>query len=41
VLEPDPASSGTLTTAYTYDWMNHVSQVTMTRGSTTQTRTFS
>ena len=42
VVEPDPANqpSGTLTTSYAYDWMNHVSQVTMTRGSTTQTRTF-
>jgi RHS repeat-associated protein len=39
VLEPNPAG-GTLTTSYTYDWMNHVSQVTMTRGSTTQNRTF-
>ena len=42
VVEPDPANppSGTLTTSYTYDWMNHVTLVTMTRGSTTQTRTF-
>ena len=42
VVEPDPANapSGTLTTSYTYDWMNHVSQVAMTRGATTQTRTF-
>jgi RHS repeat-associated protein len=39
VLEPNPAG-GTLTTSYAYDWMNHVSQVTMTRGSTTQNRTF-
>ncbi len=42
VVEPDPnnAPSGTLTTSYTYDWMNHVSQATMARGGTTQTRTF-
>jgi RHS repeat-associated protein len=42
VVEPDPANQpgGTLTTTYTYDWMNHVSGITMTRGSTTQTRTF-
>jgi len=42
VVEPDPANQpgGTLTTTYTYDWMNHVAGVSMTRGSTTQTRTF-
>jgi RHS repeat-associated protein len=42
VVEPDPANqpSGTLTTSYTYDWMGHVTQVTMPRGATTQTRTF-
>jgi YD repeat-containing protein len=42
VVEPDPLNQpgGTLTTNYTYDWMNHVTQVGMTRGSTTQTRTF-
>jgi YD repeat-containing protein len=42
VVEPDPANqpSGTLTTNYTYDWMNHVSQVSMSRAGTTQTRTF-
>jgi RHS repeat-associated protein len=42
VVEPDPANQpgGTLTTTYTYDWMNHVSGVSVTRGSTTQTRTF-
>ena len=41
-MEPDPANQpgGTLTTNYTYDWMNHVTQVSMPRGSTTQTRTF-
>jgi YD repeat-containing protein len=42
VVEPDPANrpSGTLATNYTYDWMNHVSQVSMSRAGTTQTRTF-
>ena len=42
VVEPDPANapSGTLATTYAYDWMNHVSQVTMARAGTTQTRTF-
>ena len=42
VTEPDPANppSGTLTTTYTYDWMNHVSGVSMTRAGTTQTRSF-
>ena len=41
VLEPDPNNQpgGTLTSSYTYDWMNHVTQVAMTRGSTTQYRT--
>jgi YD repeat-containing protein len=41
-VEPDPANlpSGTLTTSYTYDWMKHVSGVSMTRAGTTQTRTF-
>ncbi len=42
VMEPDPASStgATLTTSYAYDWMNHVSVVSMPRGSVTQTRSF-
>jgi RHS repeat-associated protein len=42
VLEPDPANQpgGTLSTNYTFDWMGHVTQVSMPRGSTTQTRTF-
>ena len=42
VVEPDPANlpNGTATTSYTYDWMNHVTQVSMPRGSATQTRTF-
>ena len=42
VVEPDPANqpSGTLTTSYAYDWMNHASQVSMARAGGTQTRTF-
>jgi YD repeat-containing protein len=42
VVEPDPANQpgGTLTTSYTYNWMKQVTQVSMPRGSTTQTRTF-
>ena len=42
VLEPDPANppSGTLLTGYSYDWMNHVIQTSMTRAGTTQTRSF-
>ncbi len=42
VVEPDPANQpgGTLTTSYTYDWMNHLTGVSMPRGSTTQTRAF-
>jgi len=42
VVEPDPNNqpSGTLTTSYTYNWMKQVTQVSMPRGSTTQTRTF-
>ena len=39
VLEPNPAG-GTFTTSYTYDWMNHLIGSSMTRGTTTQTRTF-
>ena len=31
---------GSLATLYTYDALNHLTQVSMTRGSTTQTRTF-
>ena len=31
---------GSLATLYTYDALNHMTQVSMTRGSTTQTRTF-
>jgi uncharacterized protein RhaS with RHS repeats len=40
VVEPDPANQpgGTLTTSYTYNWMKQVTQVSMPRGSTTQTR---
>ena len=42
VVEPDPGSlpGGTLTTTYTYDWMNHLTGVSMPRGSAVQTRTF-
>ena len=42
VIEPDPANtpSGTLATTYTYDWMNHVTGVSMARAGTTQTRSF-
>jgi RHS repeat-associated protein len=39
VAEPNPAG-GSFTTSYTYDWMNHLIGSSMTRGSTTQTRTF-
>jgi YD repeat-containing protein len=39
VQEPNPAGA-TLTTSYTYDWMNHLIGSLMTRGATTQTRTF-
>ena len=39
VAEPDP-SAGTVYTGYTYDWMNHVTTVSMTRAGTAQTRTF-
>ena len=35
VMEP-----GSLATLYTYDVLNHLTQVSMTRGSTTQPRTF-
>ncbi len=42
VVEPDPLNqpSGTLTTSYTYNWMNQVTGVSMTRAGTTQTRSF-
>jgi YD repeat-containing protein len=42
VVEPDPANQpgGTLTTTYSYDWMNHLTGVSMPRSSGTQTRTF-
>jgi RHS repeat-associated protein len=39
VQEPDPAL-GTVTTNYTYDILNHLTQVSMPRGGATQTRTF-
>ena len=39
VQEPDP-TLGTVSTNYTYDILNHLIQVSMPRGSNTQTRTF-
>ena len=39
VLESDP-SLGNVTTNYTYDVLNHLTSVSMPRGSNTQTRTF-
>jgi len=40
VQEPDP-NLGTVTTNYSYDTLNHLTGVSMPRGSTTQTRSFS
>jgi YD repeat-containing protein len=42
VVEPDPANQpgGTLSTSYSYDWMNHLTGVSMPRAGVTQTRTF-
>src|SRR5205823_12091142 len=40
VTEPNPAGGANLDTNYTYDMLNHLTQVSMTRNSTTQTRTF-
>jgi YD repeat-containing protein len=39
VSEPDP-TLGTVTTSYSYDVLNHLTLVSMPRGSNTQTRTF-
>jgi YD repeat-containing protein len=39
VVEPDPAL-GNVTTTYAYDVLNHLTAVSMPRGSNTQTRTF-
>jgi RHS repeat-associated protein len=39
VVEPDPAL-GNVTTSYTYDVLNHLTGVSMPRGSNTQTRSF-
>jgi len=39
VLETDP-TLGQVTTNYSYDMLNHLTNVSMPRGSTTQTRTF-
>ena len=41
VTEPNPAGGADLDTNYSYNTVNKLSQVSMTRGSTTQTRTFS
>ncbi len=41
VAETDPSPLGTVWTYYTYDVLNHLTGVSMTRGSNTQTRTFS
>jgi RHS repeat-associated protein len=40
VTEPDPGGGSGLITNYTYDVMEHLTQVSMPRGSVTQTRTF-
>ena len=38
---PSTTAASTLLTSYTYDMLNHLTLVTMTRAGTTQTRTFS
>lgn len=40
VIEPEPAGGADLNTYYTYDLLNHLTQVSMPRGTATQTRTF-
>jgi YD repeat-containing protein len=40
VTEPNPAGGANFDTNYTYDMLNHFTQLSMTRSSTTQTRTF-
>lgn len=40
INEPNPAGGANFSTSYTHDVMNHLTQVSMPRGSTTQTRTF-
>ena len=40
LAHPNPAGGANLSTTYTYDVMNHLTGVSMTRSSTTQTRTF-
>ena len=40
VTEPDPAGGADLVTAYSYDGLNHMTQVNMPRQGATQTRTF-
>jgi RHS repeat-associated protein len=38
--EPNPAGGSDYVTTYTYDWFGHLTQVSMTRPTGTQTRTF-
>jgi YD repeat-containing protein len=40
VIEPNPNGGANFVTSYTYDALNHLIQVTMTRQGTTQTRSF-
>jgi YD repeat-containing protein len=40
VTEPDPAAGPDLVTAYSYDGLNHMTQVSMPRQEGPQTRTF-
>jgi len=40
VIEPDPTLGVNVATNYTYDVLSHLTQVSMPRGNTTQTRTF-
>ncbi len=40
VIEPNPAGGADLTSNYTYNVVNQLTQVSMTRGAVTQTRTF-
>jgi YD repeat-containing protein len=40
VTEPDPAGGADLDSNYTYDMFSHLTQVSMIRGASTQTRSF-
>src|SRR5206468_3599988 len=40
VTEPNPAGGADQDTLYSYDAVNHLIQTSMTRGTTTQTRSF-